>query len=32
MQTAGHLARRLGFWSAVGLMSGVTIGSGIFGT
>lgn len=37
MQTAGHpreaeLARRLGLWSSVGLVIGVTIGSGIFRT
>ena len=27
-----HLTRRLGFWSAVGLVVGITIGSGIFRT
>src|SRR3990167_4175261 len=27
-----HLARRLGFWSAIGIVIGVTIGSGIFRT
>ena len=37
MQTAGHpreaeLARRLGLWSGVGIVIGVTIGSGIFRT
>src|SRR5688572_438797 len=36
MQTSAHpsaqLARRLGFWSAVGIVIGVTIGSGIFRT
>jgi amino acid transporter len=37
MQTAGHapqaeLARRLGLWSSVGIVIGVTIGSGIFRT
>ncbi|MSO82648.1 MAG: amino acid permease [Acidobacteria bacterium] len=29
---AAHLARRLGFWSAIGIVIGVTIGSGIFRT
>ena len=36
MQTSAHssaqLARRLGFWSAIGIVVGVTIGSGIFRT
>ena len=36
MQTSAHssaqLARRLGFWSAIGIVIGVTIGSGIFRT
>jgi APA family basic amino acid/polyamine antiporter len=36
MQTGAHpsaqLARRLGFWSAIGIVIGVTIGSGIFRT
>ncbi len=35
MGTGGHtaqLARRLGFWSAIGVVIGVTIGSGIFRT
>jgi amino acid transporter len=37
MQTSAHsrqaqLARRLGFWSSVGIVIGVTIGSGIFRT
>jgi amino acid transporter len=32
VRTAGQLSRRLGFWSAVGLVIGVTIGSGIFRT
>ena len=32
MQTHAELTRRLGFWSAVGLVIGVTIGSGIFRT
>jgi amino acid transporter len=36
MQTSAHskaqLARRLGFWSATGIVIGVTIGSGIFRT
>jgi amino acid transporter len=36
MQISAHssaqLARRLGFWSAIGLVIGVTIGSGIFRT
>jgi amino acid transporter len=37
MQTAGHspqagLARRLGLWSSIGIVIGVTIGSGIFRT
>ena len=30
--TTGHLARRLGLWSSVGIVIGVTIGSGIFRT
>ena len=29
---AGRLSRRLGFWSAVGIVIGITIGSGIFRT
>jgi APA family basic amino acid/polyamine antiporter len=36
MQTSAHssaqLVRRLGFWSAIGIVIGVTIGSGIFRT
>src|SRR5687767_5912500 len=36
MQTSAHssaqLARRLGFWSVIGIVIGVTIGSGIFRT
>ena len=36
MQTSAHssaqLARQLGFWSAIGIVIGVTIGSGIFRT
>ena len=36
MQTSAHssaqLARRLGFWAAIGIVIGVTIGSGIFRT
>jgi APA family basic amino acid/polyamine antiporter len=36
MQTSAHssaqLTRRLGFWSAIGIVVGVTIGSGIFRT
>ena len=36
MQTSAHssaqLVRRLGFWSAIGIVVGVTIGSGIFRT
>src|SRR5918993_4789377 len=36
MQTSAHsraqLARRLGLWSAIGIVIGVTIGSGIFRT
>ena len=32
METHAELTRRLGFWSAVGLVIGVTIGSGIFRT
>ena len=36
MQTSAHssaqLARRLGFWSAIGIVIGITIGSGIFRT
>src|SRR5918993_3209994 len=36
MQTSAHssaqLARRLGFWASIGIVVGVTIGSGIFRT
>ena len=32
MSTVGRLERRLGFWSAIGIVIGVTIGSGIFRT
>ena len=32
MATQAQLARRIGFWGAVGLVIGVTIGSGIFRT
>jgi amino acid transporter len=32
LQARGTLVRRLGFWSALGLVVGITIGSGIFRT
>lgn len=31
-QSSAQLARRLGFWSAIGIVVGITIGSGIFRT